>query len=172
MNFGCGPHWATQPDWVHLDREDFGQRYMVDVGVEPTPFDDKEFDYTVAHHSLQMVPYHHLHTVLVELRRISRGVRVSVPDIAAAVAAWERQDKSWFPVADRDEATVDGKFCAYLTWFSTQAQLFTASTLETWLRRAGFEGVLRSGYGETRFDVSACELDNRPYESLWLEAWG
>lgn len=167
LNFGCGPHWHDKPDWVHLDVCEFGQRYVCDI-TEGTPFADCEFDLIVGHHSLQMIPHHRLHQALVELRRIGRRLRLSVPDVPAAVEAWRRKDDAWFPVLG--EPSLDGKFTTYLSWYSSQAMLFTYETLRDWLRKAGWENVQRCDFKQSAFGDWACELDGRPNESLYVEA--
>lgn len=178
LNFGCA---SIQPaGWINVDRQDFGQGRdgrlglhvdLLDHGSYPA-FPDGHFDGIVASHSLQENGYDELPVVLAELRRILRpgGVlRVLCPDVAAAVRAWQRGDRAWFPIND-SEPDLDDAFCCYLNWFGTASTLVTAQRAITLLQRAGFQNVEAAPFGVSRLQGLAGLDDREPEEQVIIEA--
>lgn len=173
LNFGCG---SIQPaGWVNVDRADFGQSWVLDAADPGHPglgFPDGHFDGIVASHSLQENSYDELPVVLAELRRVLRpgGVlRVLWPDVAAAVRAWQRGDRAWFPINDQ-EPGLDDAFCCYLNWFGTARTLCTAPRLATLLTRSGFINSRAIGLGLSSVPGLADLDDREPEEQLIMEA--
>lgn len=171
MNFGCG---SIQPEgWVNIDRAEFNQDHLDDAGnPEGLPFATGMFDGIVASHSLQENGYNELPVVLTELRRVLRpgGVlRVLAPNLTAAVAAWQRGDRDWFPV-NIEEPGLDDAFCCYLNWFGTAKTLCTETRQVTLLERAGFVNVTPAQFGVSRV-AGLADLDDRePEEQIIVEA--
>lgn len=168
MNFGCG---SVQPvGWINADRGDFGQPSRWDA-LAGIPFEDDWFDGVLCSHSLQENDYHDLPLVLAELRRVLKpgGVmRVLWPDVAAAVRAWQRRDRDWFPV-NNTEPGIDDALCVYLNWFGTARTLCTRPRLVTLLERAGFVYVAQEPFGVSRLDELADLDDREPEEQLIVE---
>lgn len=192
MNFGCGS--VQPPDWCNVDRnedvapidavdrESYGPThpflpeppgfYLLDI-LDWFPFQDGTFDYIVANHSLSDLTFHELPGALSELYRVLRpgGVlRVLVPDLRFAIAAWEQHDPTWFPQGD-DLESVDERFCTFVTWFGTVGSVFTPPYLRLLLARAGFlcpeKGV---GRGTTNCeDPAITSLDGDRTTSLIME---
>lgn len=171
LNFGCG---SIQPDgWVNVDRADFGQPLILDaLDGDGLGFRDDHFDGILCSHSLQENGYDDLPVVLAELRRILRpgGVlRVLCPNIEAAFAAYQRGDRAWFPVNDR-EPDLDDALCVYLNWFGTAKSLCTGRRLVTLLTRAGFIDATPAGYGQSRLSGLAGLDDREPEDQIIVEA--
>lgn len=171
LNFGCG---SIQPaGWVHVDREGFGQLHVEDAaGPTGLSFADDYFDGIMASHSLQENDHDTLPVVLAELQRVMKPggtLRVLWPNVAAAVAAWKRGDRDWFPINDQ-EPGLDDAFCCYLNWFGTARTLCTERRLITLLQRAGFVNVKPARYGTTRLLALALLDDREPEEQIIVEA--
>lgn len=171
LDWGCAS--VKTEGWVGSDRDDYGQEHIGDI-LDGLPWETGHFDVIVANHSLQMVKYVDLPSTLAELRRVLKpgGVlRVLVPDVLAGARAYERGDKSWFPVVDEAETSIGGKFCAYTTWYSEANLVFTPSWLAELLQRNGFDAVI-AGYKTTVLGLDypgITDLDTRPRESIVVE---
>lgn len=168
LNFGCG---SIQPErWVNVDRLPLGQPVTADL-LEGLPFGDDTFAGAVAHHSLQQVRVEELVAALIELRRVLAPgaiLRLTVPDIRAAIAAWQTGDRRWFP--NDDGSHIDIVACAYLTWFGTNVTPLTDLVLVPLLARAGFSDVSVLRMGATLGPPWLTELDARADESIFMEA--
>lgn len=181
LNWGCGPDMRA--GWVNSDV----MRYPAvhDNGVLVTqghlgdirdglPYRAGQFEYAASHHALQMLAWPELVPALAELRRVLRPggwLRLTVPDLEAALRAWTDDDVGWFPIADEHEPAIDGKLCMYLTQAGASRSVFTAAWLSDLLRRAGFDAAARLRPGMTLCpDAGIMELDSRPAESILMEA--
>lgn len=173
LNWGAGPRWRDHPDWVASDRDDHGQDHVGDIR-DGLPFDDGAMRLIVSHHALQMLPWAALVPALAELRRVTaRGgwFRLSVPDAVAAFLAYRHFHAEHFRVADEHEASLDGKFCLYLSQSGSTRSVFTGPWLCELLERAGWVSPCLVGYTATTSPhVGIIELDSRPDESLFVEA--
>lgn len=170
-------HWGSGPQvadgWVNSDRDDYGQQHLGDIR-DGLPWDSGFFAYAVSHHALQMIAYTDVVAVLAELRRVlaPRGwLRLGVPDCVAAFRAWQAGRSSHFSVADEVEPHIDGKLCAYLSWYSTAQIHFTGPWLVDLCGRAGFGRVEEVQVGRTITGIDEItELDGRAWESAFVEA--
>lgn len=175
LNFGAGPDAAE--GWESCDRNyDFNAPpdHWVNLPQERLDVADCSFDSIVASHSLQQVEYHALPVVLRELRRVLKhgGVlRVIMPDVAKAIVAWQERRHDYFLVDDETESTLDGKFCAYLTWYSTARCVWTVEAFTQQLARAGFPVVAEILPAFTvGHDPEIVRWDKRRHESFFVEA--
>jgi ubiquinone/menaquinone biosynthesis C-methylase UbiE len=172
LNFGCAD---VQPEaWVNLDEHDYGQPYIADI-LEGLPFSDDHFDCAVANHVLHMFSWDELTgSVLPELRRVLRpgGVlRVVDMDPIKAFKYYDAGDAASLVIPDEIERTIDGKFCQYLTWYSTRKSICTSYYLQELLTRAGFSDATIQSPGHTMYEsTDIIELDSRPTESYIVEA--
>lgn len=172
MNWGCGSY--VDAGWFNSDlKSDPGIDLSVDI-VAGLPLEDATFDHIVSVHALPMIPIPELLNVLGELRRVLRPggtLRLCLPDLDKAIAAYQRNDRDYFHVPDEDESTVSGKMITQLLWYGWSTTLFTFEWTEDLLRRAGFATIARCDFGETASGYAPlCELDNRPDESFFVEA--
>ncbi len=98
-------------------------------------------------------------------------LRVSVPDLDRAIRAYLAMDHTYFYIKDDEAQSVGGKFSYQMTWYGSVRSLFTFDFLEELLRKAGFRDVRRCAYRQTASPhPEIVELDNRPRESLFVEA--
>lgn len=172
LNLGCGP---VQPDgWDNVDSNPIWGATVADP-LGDFPFEEWDFDYVVANHVLQMVAWIDLVDWLAAVRFVLKagGVfRVLVPDLDAAIDARYRKNPAHFEIDDRHEASLDGKFCMYVTQAGSTRSVFTEAWLRELLARAGFARVVRPLHGGTLLceDPGICDLDSRRSESILLEA--
>jgi predicted SAM-dependent methyltransferase len=172
LNWGCGPHAA--PGWINSDVRDAAGVDLCGDIRDGLALPSDGLDYAVAIHALQDVPYLDVRGVLRELRRVLRpgGVlRVGVPDLDRAIAAYLRGDHGYFYVPDDEVRTLGGKLAVQLVWYSSVRTPFTYDFIEELLRAAGFRDVVRCRYRETASVHSEIvALDNRERETLFVEA--
>ena len=142
LNVGSGP--TPAPGWIHIETNQDHIRALFNAGISAAeiervdftshlPWDDDSVDLLVSHHALQMVPYVKLRSTLAEWYRIVKPggrIRISVPNTLAAFNAWLSADAGWFPIVDEAETSLDGKLCAYLTWYSEARTVFTFGWLQ------------------------------------------
>jgi predicted SAM-dependent methyltransferase len=168
FNVGCG---SDRPgDWENFDITDDAPTYW-DIR---DPFGDSEpFDYGVISFMLQELDFHELPGALGNVRDILKPagvVRILVPDIRKAFAAWLCEDEEWFP-QDGRTGGLDAKFCTYLTWYGTSKSVFTPSYLQAVLAEAGFSASHECNYGRSKTSFSGMVgLDSRRREALIVEA--
>jgi SAM-dependent methyltransferase len=174
LNWGCGTH--TAPGWINSDvKEGPGIDLSADIR-QGLPLATASVDYAVSVHALPEIPHPDLVPVLEELRRVLRpdGVlRLCLPDIERAIAAYQRGDRSFFLIPDEDAGTLGGKFVTQLSWYGYSRSFFTHDHVEELLAKAGFRRSVVCDFRRTasRFP-DIVELDNREDESLFVEAYG
>jgi len=172
LNWGCGRR--PVPGWINSDlRRGAGIDHSGDIR-DGFPFADGALDYIVGIHALQDLPYRDLVPALRELRRVLRAggvLRLSLPDLDRAIAAYNRRDASYFRVSDDEARCLSGKFIVQMTWYGWSRMMFTWEFARELLLRAGYSSVTRCAYKQTasRFP-EIVELDNRERESLFVEA--
>lgn len=188
LSWACGP--VVREGWHHSDERFYdGMRLgwdwsNVDGDRRPgdgadhvgsiqdgLPYPDATFDYVVTHHGLMMLPEPDLVPALVELRRVTKSggwLRVSVPDIEAAIEALRDRNRYWFPL---EAASVDDAFCRYVTQGGTTRSVFTRRRLVDLLTAAGWEYAFAVHPNYTRSPwPEITDLDSRPDESVFMEA--
>jgi SAM-dependent methyltransferase len=174
LNWGCGHQWQLcPPSWICSDVADYAQHHVGDILHDGLPYPTGHFDAVVSHHALQALGWHGVRPALTELARVIRPggyLRLTVPDLTAGLAALRAGERGWFPVNQVDEPTVDGAFCAWLTWFGTNRTVFTYPWLADLLRGAGFDDVALAQFGNTAFEEhEIVAADDRPGESIFVE---
>ena len=122
---------------------------------------------------LQELDFHELPDALANVRAALKTggvVRILVPDIRKAFAAWFCENEEWFPQDDRTGG-IDAKFCTYLTWYGTSKSVFTPAYLQAVLAQAGFSEAHECNYGRSKTSFSGMVgLDSRPREAMVFEA--
>lgn len=173
LNWGCGS-WR-EPGWINSDlHEGPGIDISCDIR-DGLPLPDEHLDYAVSIHALPMISYPDLVPVLTELRRVLKpgGVlRLSLPDLDRAIDAYRRDERDFFQVPEDEVRSRGGRFIVHLLWYGYTATLFTADFIGELLRRAGYRAVHHCAYQQTHSDLAPgiLELDNREWESLFVEA--
>jgi predicted SAM-dependent methyltransferase len=172
LNWGCG----TDPDpgWINSDiKEDPAVDISADI-LEGLPLEEGSIDYAVSIHALPELRYTDQVPALMELRRVlaPEGVlRLALPDLDRAIRAYREGDRGYFLVPDEDARAIGSKMITQLLWYGYSKTLFTYDFIAELLERAGFREVRRCAYRETASRFPAIvELDNRPEESLFVEA--
>lgn len=172
LNWACGP--TPAPGWINADRlRAPGIALSGDIR-DGLPLADDGLDYAVAIHGLQDLPYPDVVPALQELRRVLRldGVlRMGLPDLDRALAAYARGDVDYFYIRDAEVTTLSGKLIVQMTWYGSVRTPFTWEFARELLLRAGFRRVTRCGYRLTTSPYAdIVDLDNRERESLFVEA--
>jgi SAM-dependent methyltransferase len=171
LHWGCGG--VIAPGWINSDVIDApGIDVICDIRTGLRLPDD-HVDYIVSHHSLPELKIWDQIPALQELRRVLKpgGVlRLSLPDLDAAIAAYLGGRQSYFEVYAWD--TLAGNFITQILWHSYSATLFTTSFAEELLTKAGFAEVRQTAYRVTSSRYpEIVELDSRPAESFYVEAF-
>jgi SAM-dependent methyltransferase len=128
------------------------------------PFDSETVDYIFCSHLLEHLSKEDGSALLREMFRVLRPdgrIRITVPDLALAVAHYQSGEKEealryFFP------ETSGGQLDSHRT-------MYDFPLLEAALHGAGFRDVTRCGFLEGKVPDLA-RLDNRPNETLFVEA--
>ncbi len=172
LNWGCGDD--PRPGWVNSDVKDHpGVDFVCDIR-EGLPLADDSIDYAVSIHALPEVPYDELVPVLLELRRVIKPggiLRLGLPNLERAFAAYQRGDRDFFLVPDDEWRDVGSKFVVQLVWYGYSRSVFVPGFVQELLERAGFVDVRHLSFRETASPFAEIvDLDNREPESLFVEA--
>ncbi len=172
LNWGCGPDPA--PGWINSD---LLQRPGIDLSGDirdGLPLESNSLQYIASIHALQDLPYLDIVPALRELHRVlepSGVLRLALPDLERAIAAYLRNDAAYFYIPDSESATISGKLIVQMTWYGSNRMMFTYDFARELLLRAGFSGVTRCAYQQTASRYpEIVTLDNRERESLFVEA--
>jgi len=173
LNWGCGEH--PEPGWLNSDLKDGpGIELSCDIR-DGLAIDEGSVDYAVSVHALNMIPYPELLPVLRELRRVLKpdGVlRLVLPDLDKAIAAYLAGDPGHFLIPDEHEWTLGGKMVTYLVWYGWSVTPFTGEFIIDLLHRADFASVVTCEYRQTASGrPGIVDLDSRQHESLFVEAY-
>lgn len=172
LNLGCGREIVS--GWIHCDVVSWpGVDLCVDLR-HGLPFAADSIDCIAAIHLLQDLAYPDLAPALREMHRVLRpgGVlRLGLPDLDKAIAAYRSGDARYFCVPDRDARSIGAKLVTQLVWYGSVRTPFTFGFISEWLAGAGFCEVRRCPYRSTSSPFAAlATLDNRERESLFTEA--
>lgn len=170
LHWGCG---ATTPTgWINSD---LVPREGVDLAggiLDGLPLADDSIDYVVSHHALCELGIYDQVPALRELRRVLRPggiLRLSLPDLDRAIAAYQRGDRDYFLVWDWD--SLGGNFITQALWYNLIRTPFTGEFIAELLTKARFREVRPVTFGQTTSPWPAITaLDGRREESLFVEA--
>lgn len=172
LQWGCGPQPA--PGWINSDlRPGPGIDLCGDIR-DGLPLQDGSVDYAVAIHALQDLAWPDIPVALGELKRVlKRGgvLRLGLPDLDRAIAAYLRGDAAYFHVPNEHAVCVGAKLVTQLIWYGSVRTPFTFDFAHELLVSAGFGNVQRCEFGRTAsHQAEIVSLDNRPRESMFIEA--
>lgn len=174
LNVGAGPDRAVGWETLDVMAYEAPPTYLHDLRLPVERDLAGRFDSIVASHFLQQITYHEIGQVLRNLLfMLKHGgwLRVIMPDLLKAIGAWQEGNDAHFLVDDATEPTFDGKFCAYVTWYSTARTVWTQTAFMDTLNRAGFPVVYGVEPGQTRgYDPEIVRWDRREHESFFVEA--
>lgn len=189
LNIGGGKGHPRTEGWRVIDLRESSDIIM-DITKENLPFRDGSVDVIFASHILEHINQQNLDSVLAEFYRVLRPkrglLRVSVPDIEKAIAAYLKKDYLFFArssIAPYDESMPLGGMLAswfYSTRLFGDPQLkygdghlhcFDKSYLAWYLKKANFRFVWVSGYRGSVIDELREEgMDLHKNDSLYMEA--
>lgn len=172
LNWGCGTE--PEPGWINSDIKDDP---TIDIScdiLEGLPLESGSIEYAVSIHALPEMRYPDLVPALLELRRVLApgGVlRLALPDLDRGIRAYLDDERDYFLVPDDDARSTGSKFIVQMLWYGYSKSLFTHDFIAELLGKAGFAEVRRCAFGQTGSPFpEIVELDNRPEESLFVEA--
>ena len=172
LNVGCGPH--HMPGWLNADLNVGPGIDLVGDIRTGLSLDTGSIQYVVAMHMLQDLPYPDIPVALRELQRVlmPRGVlRLGLPDLDKAIQAYRTGDHGYFHVPDGDARAIGTKLITQIIWYGSVRTPFTFDCIAELLVREGFRHVRRCAFGQTAsIYPDIVQLDNRPRESLFVEA--
>jgi predicted SAM-dependent methyltransferase len=172
LNWGCGTE--PEPGWINSDiKDDPSVEISCDI-LEGLPLKSGSIEYAVSIHALPELRYPDQVPALRELRRVLApgGVlRLALPDLDRGIRAYLDQDRDYFLIPDDDARSIGSKFIAQMLWYGYSKTLFTYDFTAELLEKAGFSETRRCAFGQTGSPFpEIVELDNRPEESLFVEA--
>jgi predicted SAM-dependent methyltransferase len=172
LHWGCGD-WV-EPGWINADVKDLpGLDLCCDIR-EGLPLPNDSIDYAVSVHALPELTLDEQVPALRELQRVLRpgGVlRLVLPDLDLAVDAYRRGDREFFLVPDERAESLGAKLVVQLLWYGFSKTVFTFEFVSELLAAAGFSRIERCRFRETASAFpEIVSLDNRPMESLFVEA--
>jgi len=165
INFGCG---SIQPsDWTNIDIDPEYKTEHKNLHLIP----DNSCDILVSHATICGISYNEIKPTLLEFKRVLKPsgiVRISLPDILSGFDAYKNNNINFFP---NSEDSLDRRFSAWLTWYSTSKSLLTYKALEYKLHDSGFKNITKVKYKETTLlNPKVYELDTREHEFYFMEA--
>ncbi len=170
LNLGCGRFPA--PGWNNLDVKRRAGVGVVGDLSRGLPFASDSFDAIAAIHVLPVLSYSVLPAAAADIRRILKpgGVlRLALPDLDKAFTAYRDGESGYFLIPDSDWRRPGSKLVTQLVWYGEVRTPFTFDFAAELLAIAGFRGIARSRFGQSRLSGLAA-LDNRERESLFVEA--
>ena len=173
LHWGCGS--KATAGWINADiLKGRGIDISCDIH-DGLPLENNSVDYAVGIHALSEIAYSNIVPVLKELHRVLKpgGVlRLALPDMEKALAAYQSGNREYFLIPDKEVASPGGKLIVHLLWYGGNRTLFTADFMEEMMLKAGFQSAQRCAFQQTncRFGSRIVELDDRPHESLFVEA--
>lgn len=174
LDIGCGPDFEPDDRWTRVDIQPYPGAIVADA-ADGLPFASGSFDEAVANHVLQMIPAPRLLPWLSEVRRIldtDGCLRLILPDLLGAVAAWREGRQAWFPLAESTAPTLDAKLCIYVSQAGATRSVFTPGYALDLLTEAGFDAAAVVSPGRTASGwPDIVTLDSRADESIVVEGY-
>jgi SAM-dependent methyltransferase len=172
LNLGCGPNPAA--GWINLDlRREQGVQLCCDLR-RGLALATECADYAVGMHVLQDLPWPEIPPAVSEMYRVlkPRGVlRLGLPDLDRAIDAYRRKDAGYFYVSDAHMLSLGGKLVTQIVWYGSVRTPFTFDFARELLIKAGLASVVSCAFQRTESaHPQIVELDNRPRETLFVEA--
>ncbi len=172
LHWGCGD--ITPSSWINSDIEEGpGIDISCDI-LDGMPLDSDSIDYISSQHALNCLKIFDVVDALRELHRVLRpgGVlRLCLPDLDQAIAAYQRGDWNYFWYGWCWD-TISGNFVTTILAYNLVQTLFTYEFAEELLYKAGFSDVRRVAYRQTASSYpEITELDDREWESFYVEAF-
>jgi predicted SAM-dependent methyltransferase len=151
LHLGCGPKYL--PGFVNIDGNFFNK---IDLWLDVRnglPFVANSVDSIYSTHMFEHFYADELEKLLRECARVLRprgGIRLIVPNLESAIAAYERNQVKWFVPYPNNFDSVGGRFSNFVFCDGQHRTAFDFGYMEEVLRRAGFSSVERSSEGKSR----------------------
>ena len=190
LNVGGGKGHPKVAGWTVIDLRESSADLVLNIAEEKLPFPDQSVDVIFSSHTLEHIYPQQLGHVLQEFHRVLKPetglLRLILPDISKAIAAYQRGDYTFFQKSDLAHYDADAPLGGLMaSWFySTRlfsegglnhgdghVHCFDVPYLTYWLNKAGFDQVW-----ETPFQMSVLPemrsdaFDRHPDDSFFLEA--
>ena len=152
LNIGCGS--SRFSGWLNIDGN---FRHHPDMWLDVTrglPFKPGSVEVIYASHFFEHLYLAKLKRLLVECRRVlsETGVlRVAVPNLEAAIIAYQRDDPIWFSRFPAEFRSVGGRFFNEMLCDDQHRLMFDFTFIDELLVDAGFSEITRASRGKSRF---------------------
>jgi predicted SAM-dependent methyltransferase len=177
LHLGCGPKYL--PGFVNIDANPFNK---IDVWLDVRnglPFPSSYADSIYTTHMFEHFYPDELLRLLKQCLRVLRpggGIRLVVPSLASAIAAYAQKRCDWFDDYPRHFDSLGGRFSNFVFCDGQHRMAFDLSYFDEVLRAAGFRDVEESAEGRSRVykeSVPAYDAgDSRELpHSLYVEAF-
>jgi predicted SAM-dependent methyltransferase len=151
LHLGCGTKYLS--GFVNIDAN---PRQRLDVWLDVRcglPFATASVDSAYSTHMVEHFYPDELGRLLTECVRVLKpggGMRLVVPSLQNAIAAYQQKRSDWFYGFPRHFASVGGRFSNFVFCDGQHRTAFDFSYLEEELRKAGFREVEESMEGQSR----------------------
>jgi predicted SAM-dependent methyltransferase len=151
LHLGCGPKYLQ--GFLNIDAN---PRHRLDLWLDVRnglPFPAGSVDSIYSTHMFEHFSDRELHRLLRECFRVLKaegGIRLVVPNLSSAIAAYSQQRADWFESFPHHFDSIGGRFSNFVFCDGQHRTAFDFSYLEEVLRRAGFARVEESCEGESK----------------------
>lgn len=145
LNLGCGDKYIN--GFINVDGNIFREKDMWLDLRSGLPFPNESVDAIYSCHVFEHFYMDELKTILRECFRVLKyhgGIRVLVPSLEQAIAAYVAERKDWFPDFPSSYNSIGGRFFNYLFCDSQHRLAFDWSFLSELLHEAGFRVAVRT----------------------------
>jgi predicted SAM-dependent methyltransferase len=152
LHLGCGPKYL--PGFVNIDANPF---HKIDMWLDVRnglPFPSGQIQSVYSTHTFEHFYPDELQHVLTECFRVLKpggGIRLVVPNLESAIAAYTQKRHEWFyDEFPRHFDSLGGRFSNFVFCDGQHRTAFDATYLDEVLRAAGFRQVEESAEGKSR----------------------
>ena len=177
LHLGCGTKYL--PGFMNVDGNLLNK---IDLWLDVRnglPFPSNSVDSIYSTHMFEHFYSDELERLLCECSRVLKaggGIRLIVPNLESAIAAYQQNQAGWFAAFPRHFDSLGGRFSNFVFCDGQHRTAFDFGYLSEVLKTAGFNSVERSAEGKSRLYSSQVP----PYEpedssdlphSLYVEAF-
>jgi predicted SAM-dependent methyltransferase len=172
LHWGCGD--IRPQAWINSDIvKRPGVDVLSDIVTDGLPLESSTIDYISSQHALQQLEIEGILVALREFLRVLKpnGVlRLCLPDFNKAIDAFIAGNQDYFWCWDWD--SIDGNFITQIMDFNYTKTPMTYGFVSELVLHVNFQEVHQLKFGHTMSShQEIVELDNRPNESFYLEAY-
>jgi len=151
LHLGCGKQYLE--GFINIDANIFGKKDMwLDIR-NGFPFRDNSVDSVYAHMLFEHLYPAELIFILKESYRLLKkggGLRICVPNLAAAIEGYMAGELSWVSEFPRSFESCGGKFYNFIFCDGQHKMCFDFGLLEELLTRAGFQDIAKMDFNVSR----------------------